>query len=137
MKKISLILFIILLVVACKKDKSSPEGPTDVRIRNLSTFTLQDVTVDIDTVVNYGVINGQATSKYIRFPKAYKEVKIIAKIDIDGLLETFTTGYVDYTYLPHIGRMKITYEIFISNQNSKLFGKNEVILDEEIFLDQE
>jgi hypothetical protein len=36
MKKLIVISFILLTVLACKKKEFSPEGPTDVRVRNLS-----------------------------------------------------------------------------------------------------
>ena len=136
MKKLLLIALSVLLVVACKKKENLPEGPTDVRIRNISTFTLHDVTVDIDTVVNYGIIDTQSISKYIRFPKAYPKVKITAKVDMDGSLVTCTSETVDYTYMHCMGRMRITYEIFIPNVVNKLI-EVEVIPEEEIFLDQE
>ena len=134
MKKFILIVLTVLLVGACKKEQTAPEGPTDVRIRNLTTLALQDVVVDIDTVVNYGVIDAKATSGYIRFPKAYPQVKITAKIDIDGSLVTFTSNVVDYTYMQTMGRMRITYEVQTPNMANKLLVVN-VIPEEEIFLD--
>ena len=59
MKKYLFYALILLSVAACKKTEFSPEGPTDVRIRNLTTYALYDLTVDIDTVVNYGNLNPQ------------------------------------------------------------------------------
>ena len=136
MKKLLLIVLTVLLVVACKKQKPSPEGPTDVRIKNLTTLALHDVTVDIDTIVNYGVINAKTTTAYVRFPKAYPMVKMTAKIDIDGSPVTFTSENIDYNYMHYIGRMKITYEVFIPNMDTKLLVIN-VVPEEAIFLDQE
>lgn len=75
MKKLVVISLLLLSVLACKKTKFSPEGPTDVRIRNLSDLTFQEVIVstsektgDIDTL---GTIANSATSDYFRFQKAY------------------------------------------------------------------
>ena len=135
MKKLLLIAFTILLFAACKKKEYSPEGPTDVRIRNLTTYDLHDVTIDIDTIVNYGVINTLATSNYIRFPKAYAKAKITAKANIDGSPVTFSSGNVDYTYMPTMGRMRITYEIVISNSANKTIEVKNVIPEEELLLD--
>ena len=132
-KLLPIVLAAALLIVACKKNERAPEGPTDVRIKNVSTFTLHDLTVDIDTVVNYGVINAQATSNYIRFPKAYPKVKITAKVNIDGSLVTFASRAVDYTYMQYMGRMRITYVISIPSVPDKLI-EMEVIPEEGLFL---
>ena len=46
MKKAILISIIILLVLACKKTKFSPEGPTDVRVKNVSDLPMVEVIVN-------------------------------------------------------------------------------------------
>ena len=136
-KSLLIILATLLMVVSCKKDKNLPEGPTDVRIKNLTTFTLQNVTVDIDSIVNFGTIDKQSTSKYVRFPIAYPKVKLTAIVEeSDGSQVTYKTAGEEYTYYQHMGRMKITYEIYILDLENKLF-EVKVTADEEIFLDQE
>jgi hypothetical protein len=45
MKKLIVTSLLILSVLACKKKELSPEGPTDVRIRNKSDLTFQNVIV--------------------------------------------------------------------------------------------
>ena len=132
MKKYLLLSLIVLSVAACKKTKFSPEGPTDVRIRNLTTYALTDLTVDIDTVVNYGNLNPQSTSEYIRFPKAYPKATISAKVNKDGSIVTLSTQKFDYTYMQFMGQMKITYEIFILQGNT---FEVEVIPDEPLVLE--
>ena len=74
MKKLLIISLFLLSVLACKKKEFSPEGPTDVRVRNLSTLTFEEVIVrtsekpeDIDTL---GTITNSSTSDYFRFKKA-------------------------------------------------------------------
>src|SRR5664279_3091343 len=101
MKKLIVISFILLSALACKKKEFSPEGPTDVRIRNLSDLTFTEVIVstsekeqDIDTL---GTIISGAASDYSRFLKAYPKAEISAKISIGGSLVQFSTGKVDYT----------------------------------------
>ena len=134
MKKYLLFAVIVLSVVGCKKTKFSPEGPTDVRIRNLTTYALYDLTVDIDTVVNYGNLNAQSSTDYIRFPKAYPKATISAKINKNGSLVTYSTEKFDYTYMQYMGQMKITYEIFILQPDKNKF-EVEVIPDEPLVLD--
>ncbi|HUX95494.1 MAG TPA: hypothetical protein VMV47_07155 [Bacteroidales bacterium] len=134
MKKYLFYALIILSVAACKKTKFSPEGPTDVRIRNLTTYALYDLTVDLDTVVNYGNLNPQSATDYIRFTKAYPKATISAKINKDGSLVTFSTEKFDYTYMQFMGQMKITYEIFILQPDKNVF-EVEVIPDEPLVLE--
>ncbi|MCX6254864.1 MAG: hypothetical protein NTV31_10365 [Bacteroidia bacterium] len=139
MKKLILISFILLSVLACKKKEFSPEGPTDVRVRNLSDLTFNEVIVitsekpeDIDTLGN--IANG-AESDYFRFEKAYPKAEISAKINIDGSLIKFSTGSVNYTYMQYIGQDRITFEVYISNMNNKELTISNLVLDEPLVLE--
>lgn len=129
MKKILFVALILSVAFACKKKEFSPEGPTDVRIRNLTTLAFYDLTIDIDTVVNYGNLNPQSVTDYIRFPKAYPKATISAKINKGGSLVTYSTEIYDYTYMQYMGQMRITYEVFIPNMDKNEFHIV-VILDE-------
>jgi hypothetical protein len=138
MKKILIISLILLSVLACKKKHFSPEGPTDVRIRNLSDQTFTQVIVstsekpeDIDTIAN---IASGAVSDYLRFKKAYPKAQISAKINIGGSLVSFTTGPVDYTYMQYIGQDRITFEVYISNQTTHELTINNIIEEEPLVL---
>ena len=138
MKKLIVISFILLSVLACKKKEFSPEGPTDVRIRNLSDQTFQEVIVttsekteDVDTI---GTISSGAVSDYFRFTKAYPKAEISAKINVGGSLVTFTTGKVDYTYQQYIGQDRITYEVYISSMPDRQLSISNVIPEEPLVL---
>jgi hypothetical protein len=138
MKKLVVISFILLAVLACKKKPFSPDGPTDVRIRNLSDQTFQEVIVstsektgDIDTLGN---IASGAVSDYFRYTKAYPKAEISAKINIGGSLVTFTTGKVDYTYQQYIGRDRITYEVYISSMPNRELSISNVIPEEPLVI---
>lgn len=134
MKQILFVALILLVAFACKKNEFSPEGPTDVRIRNLTTLAFYDLTVDIDTVVNYGNLNPQSVTDYIRFPKAYPKATISAKINKGGSLVTFSTEIFDYTYMQYMGQMRVTYEVFIPDMEKNEF-QIEVILEEALDLE--
>ena len=116
MKKYFVILVILLTVLACKKVKFSPEGPTDVRVRNLSDLTFYAVIVNtsggIDTLGDIGPGN---VSDYYRFEKAFPKAEITATINS----EKFYTGPVNYTYMQYLGQDKITYEVYISSMANK------------------
>ena len=120
MKNIIIVSIIVLSLIACKKTEYSPEGPTDVRIRNLSDQTLTEVIVstseyteDIDTLAK---VDKYATSNYLRFKKAYPKAEITATVN--GLV--FTTGSVNYNSgITFIGQAKITYEVWISDYNKR------------------
>src|SRR5664279_1516938 len=138
MKKLIVISFILLSALACKKKEFSPEGPTDVRIRNLSDQTFQEVIVttsekteDVDTIGN---ISSGAVSDYFRFTKAYPKAEISAKINVGGSLVTFTTGKVNYTYQQYIGQDRITYEVYISSMPDRQLTINNVIPEEPLVL---
>ena len=136
MKKLSFIIVIFLLALACKKTKFEPEGPTDVRIRNLTDLTLEEVIVttsenteDKDTLISIGP---GAVSEYMRFTKAYTDAEISAKVDIGGSMVTVSTGPVVFTYLTYVGQVRETFEVFIPST-----GKLEIsnrILEEALVL---
>jgi hypothetical protein len=138
MKKLVIISLLLLSVLACKKKEFSPEGPTDVRIRNLSDLTFEEVVVktsekaiDIDTL---GTVVHSTTSDYFRFTKAYPKAEVSAKVNIGGSLVKFTTGPVDFTYLTYIGQDRITFEVYISSMNNRELTISNVVLDEALVL---
>lgn len=138
MKKLLIIPLLILTLLACKKTKFSPEGPTDVRIRNLSDLQFQQVVVSTsenkgDTIAIGDIASG-SVSEYFRYTKAYPKAEITAKINVGGTLVTFTTGPVDYTYMNYIGRDRITYEVAVSDMNNRVLKINNVVLDEALVL---
>jgi hypothetical protein len=116
MKKLLFLSIFLLTFFACKKTEFSPEGPTDVRVKNISTVNFVNVIVNtsggIDTLGN---INPGEVSEYKSFDKAFVKAEVSA--NINGQL--FSTGPVDYTGLTYIGQAKITYEVWISDMNNK------------------
>ena len=138
MKRIIYISILLLTIVACKKTKFAPEGPTDVRIRNQSDVTFNDVIIstseyeaDKDTIQT--ILNG-TVSEYSRFTKAYPKAEISAKINVGGTLLTFTTGPVDFTYMQYIGQDMITFEVYIPNMNTRELKINNVVFDSPLVL---
>jgi hypothetical protein len=138
MKKIIIISLILLSVLSCKKKHFSPEGPTDVRIRNISDQVFSEVVVSTsenagDTIA-LGSIPSGSVSEYSRFKKAYPKAEISAKINIGGTIVKFSTGAVDYTYMQYIGQDRITYEVYISNPNNHVLTISNVIMEEPLKL---
>jgi hypothetical protein len=138
MKKIILVSVIVLTVLACKKTEFAPEGPTDVRIKNISDITFNEVVVSTsenkgDTLAFGNILSG-ATSEYIRFSKAYAKAEISAKIAINGTLVKFSTGPVDYTYMNYLGQDMITYVVYISNMNTHELTIEKVVQDAPLVL---
>jgi hypothetical protein len=138
MKKAIIFSLLVLSIISCKKKEFSPEGPTDIRIRNISDLAFEEVVVstsekpeDIDTL---GIIAKGSTSDYFRFTKAYPKAEISAKINISGSLVKFSTGPVSYTYMQYIGRDRITYEVYISDMNNRELTISNVIEDEALVL---
>ncbi|MGC1391123.1 MAG: hypothetical protein WA816_08795 [Bacteroidales bacterium] len=134
MKKAIIFSLLVLSIISCKKKEFSPEGPTDVRIRNISDLAFEEVIVntsekpeDVDTLGNIAI---GSTSDYFRFIKAYPKAEISAKINLSGSLVKFSTGPVSYTYMQYIGRDRITYEVYISDMNKRELTISNVVEDE-------
>ena len=116
MKKLIGTLLIPILFLTCKKVEFAAEGPTDVRIKNITNVPFNDVVVNtLGGIHSIGNINPGDTSEYFRFEKAYPKAEITARIN--NVL--FSTGPVDVTYMQYIGRERITYVVGTA-QGSKL-----------------
>jgi len=138
MKNLITLMFIVLLAAGCKKQHYSPDGPTDVRIRNLSGQTFNDVVVitsekDGDTL-SFGTIAAGTVSTYSRFKKAYPKAEISANINTGGNNIKYTTGPVIFTYMQYIGRDRITFEVNISDPVSHSLIISNVIEEEPLAL---
>jgi hypothetical protein len=113
MKKTILSILIILLATSCKKTEKEPFGPTDIRIKNLTTVDMTDLTVNTyDSTYNFGSLRADSVSYYHRFDRAYPKANIYAYIN--G--QKYKTDTVFYTYMNYLGQMKATYEIYIENE---------------------
>lgn len=133
MRKILLISLILITAASCKKTEWAPEGPTDIRVRNLQgDLAFNEVIVKTaggrDTTGNikeFGTIAAGAVSDYHRVTFAYPKAEITAMIN--G--ELFSTGEFFSTYMQYIGQQRITYEVFISNMDNKILKINNVVFD--------
>jgi hypothetical protein len=126
MKRLLFIPFLLLSIIACKEAEFSPEGPTDVRVKNTSAFNMTEVTVNTSGGThNFSAVNKGESSAYLRFDKAFPKAEVSAVIN--G--QTFTTGLVDYNGMTYIGQAKITYVVYIKNMNSRTLEISEVIPD--------
>lgn len=129
---------LMLIVVSCKKTEWAPEGPTDVRIRNLQgDMTFNEVIIKTaggrDTTGNIkilGTVAPGAASEYARVTFAYPKAEISAVIN--G--EVYTTGSFFSTYMQYIGQQRITYDVYISNMDNKTLKINDVKFDEPLNL---
>ncbi len=138
MKKVLILSLTILALFACKKKEFSPEGPTDIRIKNLTDAAFTEVIIktseneeDVDTL---GTINARSQSEYFRFTKAYPKAEITAKINVGGVTSTYSTGTVDFTYMQYIGQDRITYEVWISDPDAREIEIYNVIIEEPLIL---
>jgi hypothetical protein len=117
MKRLLIMTFFLSVLLACKKVSISPEGPTDVRIRNLSESTLTEVIVRIrDEEIGFGTINKSVVTEYHRFETAFPKAFISARINGD----TISTGPVDFTYMNYFGQVRMTYDVIVENRLLKI-----------------
>jgi len=134
MKRNVVLLLVILALFACKKEKWEPEGPTDVRVRNLqANEIMRDIVINTagvrDTAGNVkklGVVNPGGVSDYRRVSIAFPKAEITAVIN--G--EKFSTGPVNSTYMNYIGLMRITYEVSVADLTNRLLTVDNVIPEE-------
>lgn len=116
MRYFTILLIIILVAFSCTKPNHTPEGPTDVRIRNITDQNFTNVFVDTGGGnYDYGNIAAGAETSYHRFEKAYPDAEVTVRIN--G--EEYSTGEQDYTFATYIGPDKITYQVYISNPEQR------------------
>lgn len=126
MKKHILFILILFALISCKKQKFSPEGPSDIRIRNLTDYTFTEVSVSVSgETINFIDIEAKSVSEYHRFKKSFPKADISVKVND----ETFSTEPVDYTYMQYFGQDKVTYEVIIEDFGNKKLKISNVILE--------
>ena len=113
MKKLLVSATILLLAVSCKKNEYAPLGPTDIRVRNLTTVNMTNVIVNTGGgEYNFGLIKADSVSVYHRFEKAYPKANI--NTIVNGL-KYKTDTITSYAYMQYLSQIKATYEIYIKN----------------------
>jgi hypothetical protein len=130
MKKLTLFVFILLIAVSCKKLSKAPYGPTDIRIRNLTTINMTNVTVNTyDSTFNFGTVNANSVSAYHRFDRAYPVANISGYINgIRYRIDTIKS----YAYLQYLSTMKATYEIWKETDVPPRLVIKNCVLDSEL-----
>ncbi|MFN8242322.1 MAG: hypothetical protein U0X39_16425 [Bacteroidales bacterium] len=126
MKRLIILLVVLALAFSCKKVEKEPLGPTDIRIRNLSTSNMTSLKISTGGGEHeFGNLPGVSTTDYFRFEKAYPKANIYAVIN--G--QVYKTDTAIYTYMQYLGKVKATYEIFIKSDAQKKLEISNVILD--------
>ncbi|MEE4115388.1 MAG: hypothetical protein V2I37_04430 [Marinilabiliaceae bacterium] len=115
MKKLLLLLFSVFIALSCTKQNPTPDGPSDIRIKNITASDFTDVFVDIGDGENegeysYGDLANHSETEYHRFEIAYPKALISLKIgDV-----TYSTATPDHTYSVPLQQGKFTYEVWVS-----------------------
>jgi hypothetical protein len=139
MKRMFYLFAIMMFLSSCKKQDFAPEGPTDVRIRNLSDQNFTEVSINTseypEDVLTIASLQAGATSEYHRFKKAYPKAQITAKINSEGSIITLSTPEEEFTYMQYMSTMRITFEVYISNLDARELKINRVIPEEELILE--
>ena len=133
MKKVLLLTIFCLALIACEKEvEKTPEGPTDIRINNLTDMDFTNLSVTMaDTTVVFGDISSKDTSEYIRFPKAFPKAEI--NCVINGI--NYSTGEVPDIYMQTLGQTKVTYIVYISDALNNVLSIADVIIEEPLILE--
>ena len=114
----SFLVFISLMALGCGKDEYDTDpGPTDIRIRNLSTKVYDSVEVNTSGgIQKYFAVNSGTYSDYKRFDVAYRLADITLYINS----VKYTHGPVNYTFETWLGKGKYSYEVWISDSINHL-----------------
>jgi hypothetical protein len=124
MKKLILFTLVLFIAVSCKKMTKDPEGPTDVRIKNLTTVNMTDLTVSTGGGEhNFGLLKADSITVYHRFDKSYPKANISAMIN--G--QKYKTDTVTYGWMQYMGQMKVTYKIYILKDAQKKLAISDVV----------
>lgn len=101
---------LILALAGCKKENIAPEGPTDVRIKNVTgDVVFENVIVDTGRgEFNFGDIDAGTVSEYHRFEVSYPIIQVT--LTIDGM--QYTNGEIDNTYSTYLSTVKASYEVY-------------------------
>lgn len=111
-KKLLAIILAGLLLPVMQGCRKSPEGPSDIRIRNQSDKVFENVNVDTSAGEhNYGTIQPGEVTEYFRFDKAYRQAHIT--LNADGV--PYELVPVNYTYEITLGQGKFTYELNLAD----------------------
>lgn len=84
MNKITFLSIVLTAIVltSCKKAEYTPDGPSDIRIHNVSSLTYDSVVVITSWGNNeYGTVNPGVKTEYKRFEKAYPREQVNMYID--------------------------------------------------------
>ena len=126
----AILLVTVLMLTACKKRSMTAEGPTDIRISNLTGQTIEDVTVTTTDdpayairVHNFGTVTSGAVTDYFRFDIAYTEADITLKIG--GVI--WSTPATQFDYLTYIGPDRITYRLTVADPVNRVLDIETVI----------
>jgi hypothetical protein len=115
-KNILISLVLIITLSACSKRNPTPDGPTDIRIKNITASDFVNVVVNTgDETHVFGDVASSTQTEYFRFETAYPDSEIT--LQING--ETYTTGVPDNTFAIFLQQGKFTYEVWISIPEQK------------------
>ena len=113
-----LLILLSTFALGCGGDEYDRDpGPTDIRIRNLSTYVYDSVEVNTSGgIQKYFAVNPGTESVYKRFEFAYR----LADIELYINSVKYTHGPVNYTYETWLGKGKYSYEVWISDSINHL-----------------
>lgn len=125
MKNLVISVILILAFVSCTKTSPTPDGPTDIRIRNVTDSDFLNINVNTgEEEHNFGdLASGQETA-YFRFETAYPDSEITLSIGD----QDYSTGVPDNTYAVLLQQGKFTYEVWIAIDEQGLL-ETDVIAD--------
>ena len=117
MNRIIIALFAAVVAFhGCTKEKQTPDGPTDIRIKNITDSGFINVTVNTGEEEHiFGDVAAHSETGYYRYEIAYPDAEITFTIGDNQ----YTTGVPDNTYAVPLQQGKFTYEVWISDEPNR------------------
>jgi hypothetical protein len=115
MKTVFIFASILFIACACEEGTSVPEGKTQLRIKNASAYTMQEVIVN---QTNYGSLSPGKSSSYREAEFVYRYAYI--KMNVAG--KDYILQPIDYVGETKYEEGKFTYELTLGELNGNLSG---------------
>ena len=117
MNRIIIAIFAAVMVFqGCTKEKQTPDGPSDIRVKNITDVKFNNLTVNTgEEEYIFGDVAAHSETEYYRFEIAYPDAEIT--FTING--NQYTTGVPVNTYAVPLQQGKFTYEVWISDESNR------------------
>ena len=127
MKRLLILIFAIITIIGCSKEKSNDQFGPEIRLSNSSQLNFKNVIVDTGTgQVNFGDLDSGKQTEYKKFTKAYGYAFV--KLEIDG--KTYIIQPIDFVGEKPLTDGRYAYQLSINGNPGQYSGLNLKLIKE-------